>query len=126
MLLIIYAAVLVFLSLPFTIYPIIRFIIELAQGNKTHLWHFIVGLIGLVLSIVFTYIIIQFITYHFELIRKNMTTIEHLDEKRGNVREYNYDYGKDFNWDLVFGKRSECWFIPFNKGDAGSQGDGIV
>lgn len=37
-----------------------------------------------------------------------MTTIEHLDEKRGNVREYNYDMGRDFNRDTVFGKRKEC------------------
>lgn len=55
-----------------------------------------------------------------------MTTIEHLDEKRGNVRDYNYDMGKDWNWNFVFGKNKTCWFFPYNEGDAGSTGDGTV
>lgn len=49
-----------------------------------------------------------------------MTTIEHLDEKRGNVREYNYDGGAEFNWQQVFGKKSACYFVPYNADDKDS------
>ena len=78
------------------------------------MWHFIFGIIGFGFAIVFCYIVIMFIRYHFDLVAKNMTTIEHLDEKRGNVRDYNYDMGKEWNWSFVFGKNKTCWFFPYN------------
>ena len=98
MLLIIYSAALDFIGIAFSIYPLVWFIIEISQGNRTHLWHLIVGMIGFLLALVFAYIIIQFLSYHFDLVKKNMTTIEHLDEKRGNTREFSYDGGEEFNW----------------------------
>lgn len=98
MLLIIYAAIVDLLGIIFSIYPLVMMIIEIARGDRTHLWHLIVGIIGFVLALVFAYIIYQFLSYHFDLVKKNMTTIEHLDEKRGNTREYNYDGGEEFNW----------------------------
>lgn len=93
MLLLIYAAILDFLGLVFSFYPILRFFLEIISGNFAHIWHFIFGIIGYGLAVVFAFIIFLFLKYHFELINKNMTTIEHLDEKRGNPRDINYDMG---------------------------------
>jgi len=45
---------------------------------------------------------------------KNITTIEQLDEKRGNIRDYNYDMGREWNWNFVFGKSKLYWFIPYD------------
>lgn len=126
MLLLIYAAVLDFFGIVFSIYPLVRMVIEIARGDYSHLWHFIFGLVGFLLALIFAYIIFQFLKYHFDLIDKNMTTIEHLDEKRGNIRDYNYDMGKEWNFNFVFGKVKACWFFPYNKGDAASTGDGTV
>lgn len=126
MLLIIYAAVLDGLAIICSLYPLIALALAIARGEKGHLWIFTVGVIGFVLALVFAYIIAQFLSYHFDLVRRNMTTIEHLDEKRGNVREFNYDGGTEFNWQQVFGKKPGCYFLPCNADDKDSQADGTV
>lgn len=46
-----------------------------------------------------------------------MTTIEHLDEKRGNPRDINYDMGKEWNWKSVFGKSAFLYYLPIDKGE---------
>ncbi len=56
-----------------------------------------------------------------------MTTIDHLDQKRGNVKDYNYDFGKEWNWKSIFGKEKICWLVPYDLGEAaGPNGDGTV
>lgn len=72
-------------------------------NQSRYIFKFIVGLVGLGLEITFLVIMRLFINYHFNLIDKNMTTIDHLDIKRGKVKDYNYDFGKDWNWKSIFG-----------------------
>ena len=43
----------------------------------------------------------MFISYHCGLIDKNMTTIDHLDIKRGRAKDYNFDFGEDWNWKSI-------------------------
>lgn len=74
----------------------------------------------------FFFIMLAFIRYHFELVDKNKTTIEYLDEKRGNIPNVTYDMGRDFNWKFVFGSFKACWFFPYDKGIGASMGDGVV
>ena len=126
MLLLIYAAVLDFLGIIFSFYPILKMFLEIVQGDFTHIWHFIFGIIGYGLAIVFAFIIFLFLKYHFELINKNMTTIEHLDEKRGNPKDINYDMGQEWNWKSVFGKSPFLYYLPIDKGEGAPQGDGTV
>ena len=68
----------------------------------------------------------MFLQYHFDLVDRNMTTIEHLDEKRGNIKDYNYDMGKEWNWQSVFGKKKACYYLPLDEGEAAPHGDGTV
>lgn len=68
MLLLIYSAILDVFSIMFSLYPLIKMLIELVTGNTTHLIHFIFGLIGLGLAITFCFIIWLFLKYHFRLI----------------------------------------------------------
>ena len=126
MLLLIYAFILDILGMIFSVFPVVMFAAEIAQGNFTHLINFVIGLVGFVLIIVFFFIMLAFIKYHFNLIDKNMTTIEHLDEKRGNISNVSYDMGRDFNWKFVFGAYKACWFVPYDKGIGAPMGDGVV
>lgn len=81
---------------------------------------------GLVLSFVFTFLILKFFNYHLELVSKNITTIEQLDEQRGNTAEFNYDMGTEWNWNFVFGRSKFLWFVPIDQGIAGPVGDGTI
>jgi palmitoyltransferase len=126
-LLLVYAFALVCIGLACSVYPIVLLIIELVKGNYAgNLWILILGIVGFGLGIVFFIIMIMFLKYHFDLISKNKTTLEHMDEKRGNIKDYDYDMGKDWNWDSVFGKNKLCWFFPVNSGMSETDGDGTV
>ena len=125
-LLLVYAFTLVCLGLLCSVYPIVLLIIEVVKGDFGHLWILIVGIVGIGLAVVFFVVMVMFLKYHFGLIGKNKTTIEHMDEKRGNVKDYNYDMGKEWNWNSVFGKNKLCWFFPVNTGMAETEGDGTV
>jgi len=74
----------------------------------------------------FVYIIFQFIKYHYDLIEKNMTTLEQLDEKRGNQSNVSYDMGSDFNWKFVLGANRFLWWLPIDWGSGAPMGDGVV
>ncbi len=126
MLLLFYAFFLDVLGLAFSIYPLLKLAIQILQGNFNNLGIFIVGLVGLGLGITFFVIIIMFLRYHIDLLNKNKTTIEHLDEKRGNIKDYNYDMGTDWNWKTVFGKSKMCWLFPLDTGIGAPNGDGTV
>ena len=68
----------------------------------------------------------MFLSYHFDLVSKNKTTIEHLDEKSGNIKDCNYDMGHEWNWQSVSGKTRACYYLPFDEGEAAPNGDGTV
>lgn len=87
--------------IPFTLWALIRLITRLRQKGKLSV--FIIGIIGLALEITFMVIMKLFISYHCGLIDKNMTTIDHLDIKRGRAKDYNFDFGTDWNWKSIFG-----------------------
>lgn len=126
MLLLIYAFILTCLALIFTIYPTIMFAVEVVRKDFRHVINLIICIIGYGLLVTFFFIMIAFLRYHFNLIDKNSTTIEHLDEKRGNVPSASYDMGRDFNWKFVFGQYKACWFVPYDQGIGASMGDGVV
>ena len=126
MLLIIYAFTLSVVGLLYSVYPIVDLIIRLVKGDTSHSLTLILGLVGYGLTIVFFIIMILFLQTHFDLINKNLTTIEQLDEKRGNIRTVTYDMGKEFNYQTVFGRKKICWPCPIMAGEAGPFGDGTV
>jgi len=101
MLLLIYGTTLVAIMVPFTIWPLVHLLFHLKQSGK--LLRFIIGLIALALEITFLVVMKLFISYHCGLIDKNMTTIDHLDIKRGRAKDYNFDFGTDWNWKSIFG-----------------------
>lgn len=126
MLLIIYAFTLSVVGLLYSIFPLTDLIIRLVKGDTSHSLTLIFGLIGYGLTVVFFIIMILFLQTHFDLINQNMTTIEQLDEKRGNIRTVTYDMGKDFNYQTVFGRKKACWGCPLTSGESGPFGDGTV
>ena len=126
MLLITYAFVLAGVGLIYSIYPIINLVIVLVKGDTSYLAVLVVGIVGYGLDILFFIIMILFLRTHYDLINKNMTTIEQLDEKRGNVKTVTYDMGYDFNYKTVFGQNKVCWGCPYDRGDAAPFGDGTV
>lgn len=126
MLLLIYAFVLDIMGMISCIVPIMMLVVEVARGDISHLLNLIIGIVGYALIIVFFFIMLAFMKYHFNLIEKNMTTIEHLDEKRGNISNVSYDMGRDFNWKFVFGAYRACWFVPYDRGIGAPMGDGVV
>lgn len=81
------------LMVSFSIYPLVALIIEVANDNRTNLRIFIVGIIGWVILLVFFIVLTSFFMYHIRLIRKNKTTLEILDVKRGNDYHFTYDMG---------------------------------
>lgn len=55
---------------------------KIKNYNKANLF---LGFLGLIGAAVFSFLIYKFLKYHMELVAKNMTTIEQLDEQRGNI-----------------------------------------
>lgn len=126
MLLISYAFTLAGVGLIYSVLPIVDLLIELFKGNTSHIVNLIIGIVGYGLDVVFFIIMILFLRTHYDLINKNMTTIEQLDEKRGNIKTVTYDMGKEFNYKTVFGQNKACWGCPYDKGDSAPFGDGTV
>lgn len=125
MLLIIYAFTYGVLGILGSIYPLVLLGGELPQNTHGRLHKFVIGIIGNILGIAFVITMINFLTYHFYLVNNNKTTIENLDEKRGNVGG-SYDMGSDYNWKMIFGKNKALWFLPITTGDGAPLGDGVV
>lgn len=71
MLLIIYAFFYGVLGILGSIYPLILLGGELTSGNYSRLGKFINGIIGNILGIVFVITMINFLTYHFDLVNNN-------------------------------------------------------
>jgi hypothetical protein len=64
-------------------------------------------------TIVFLFIIINFLRFHINLVVKNNTTLEHLDAKRKNqLISQKYNVGLKTNWEQIFGKNICMWFLP--------------
>lgn len=79
------------------IYPIVLKIIDLTNSLDNIVFT-IFTFIGFGLLIFFIKVIYSFVSYHHNLIDKNRTTIEELDEKRGNKPTVSYDVSKELNW----------------------------
>lgn len=127
MLLLVYSMIMMLITIPFTLWPLSNVFGEAVSGIPGRFTKFIIGLTALGMEILFIVVMKMFLTYHFNLVDKNMTTIDHLDQKRGNVKDYNYDFGKDWNWKSIMGKEKMCWIIPLDTGEAaGPNGDGTV
>lgn len=108
---------------PFNLVPLVMSVLE---GEDQHFVKMILSCIGYSMAIALCFIMYAFLKYHFELIDSNKTTIEHLDEKRGNIANVTYDMGRDFNWKFVFGYYKACWLSPYDQGIGASMGDGVV
>lgn len=126
MLLLIYAFILSIIGLIFPPVNLVYSAIALIVGDRSYMLTVIVGTLGIGLTVVFFFIMLAFIKYHFSLIEENKTTIEHLDEKRGNIPNVSYDMGSDFNWKFVFGSNKVFWFLPIDWGIGAPMGDGVV
>ena len=125
-LLITYAFVLTVFGIVVSVYPIALLLLSVIKGDNSQIWKLVLALIGYILLWVFVFIIWAFVKYHYDLIDKNMTTIEQLDEKRGNVSTVSYDMGKDFNWKFVLGANKAFWWVPIDWGIGAPMGDGVV
>lgn len=113
-----------------TIIPLIIMSIQLSKtGLKDpyNLADFVFACISFIFIMVLFVTLTNFIAFHWDLIDKNSTTLENLEEQRsGTSVNYMYDQGSEFNWAQVMGKNKAMWFIPYI-GKAGyPNGDGVV
>lgn len=90
------------------------------------------GLIGILTGLAIVMILVlfgimtAFIKFHIELLDKNSTTIENLEEKKSGTSNNNYDIGEEFNWMQVFGRNKALWWLPYLGGVGEPNGDGVV
>ena len=82
--------------------------------------------IAIVMILVLFGIMTAFIQFHIELLDKNSTTIENLEEKKSGASNTNYDIGEEFNWMQVFGRNKSLWWLPYFGGVGEPNGDGVV
>lgn len=87
---------------------------------------FLLAVIALVVMLILFGIMTAFIKFHIDLLNKNSTTIENLEEKKSGPSTVSYDIGSDFNWMQVMGKNKALWWLPYLGGIGGPNGDGVV
>lgn len=64
-------------------------------------------------TLIFLFIIANFLRFHLNLAINNNTTLEDLRAKRDNVSiTSQYDMGTQNNWEQIFGKNKCLWFLP--------------
>lgn len=74
-------------------------------------------------------VVSMFFKFHITLIAQNMTTIEHMDRKRGAESKNdsgNYDMGMYYNFIQIFGKNPLLWLLPVFMKSGKPVGDGVV
>jgi len=74
-------------------------------------------------------VVSMFFRFHVTLVIQNLTTIEHMDRKRGNEARnevVNYDMGVYYNFIQIFGKNPWLWFLPVTLKSGKPVGDGVV
>jgi len=74
-------------------------------------------------------VVSMFFRFHLTLINQNMTTIEHMDKKRGADSKNdagNYDMGVYYNFIQIFGKNPLLWPFPVFLKSGKPVGDGVV
>ncbi len=80
MLLIIYSSIEILMADIISIIQYIKVILHSRRINVYNKLNLSLGFIGLIAAIVFSFLIYKFLKYHLELVSKNTTTIEQLDE----------------------------------------------
>jgi len=125
-----YTWVTLLLALFATLVPLVIMIVQLSKtGLKDpySMTDFVFACISFIFTIILFVTLTNFIAFHYDLIEKNSTTLENLEEQRsGTSVNYMYDQGSEFNWAQVMGKNKALWFIPYI-GKAGyPNGDGVV
>jgi palmitoyltransferase len=128
--LICYTWITLLLALIVTIYPLVRMIIMLSSGglrSPFDLADFVFCCISFVFTCVLFVTLTNFIAFHWNLIERNSTTLENLEEMRSGHSVGNmYDQGSEFNWAQVMGKNKVLWFIPYIGKSGYPNGDGVV
>ncbi len=84
-LLLVYGFILGIVSLGI-VYPLVKLYLEIFDGDNENLAKLVFGTIGFMLNLAFLVIMYIFISYHFDLMNTNETTIDRLNEKRGNLQ----------------------------------------
>ena len=92
-LLLMYSFILIILILGFSVISIVK----LCLKYEKYKFRLILAFVIFFLLLIFLIILYNFLQYHLDLINRNRTTIENLDQKRGNEQKYVYDMGKKFN-----------------------------
>jgi len=87
---------------------------------------FVFANVAFVMIMILFVIMCIFLQFHKELIDKNSSTLENLEEKKSGPPTTSFDMGWEFNWCQVMGKNKWLWPIPYI-GDKGKpNGDGVV
>lgn len=128
--LICYTWVTLLLALVVTTIPLIRMIVMLSGSGLQppyNMADFVFCCISFVFICVLFITLTNFIAFHWDLVERNSTTLENLEEKRSGQSVGNmYDQGSEFNWAQVMGKNKALWLIPYIGKAGNPNGDGVV
>lgn len=96
------------------------------KWKKTNVVEFVFGNIAAIFVIALFAIMCVFLEFHRDLIDKNSSTLENLEEKKQGPLSVSYDMGSEFNWCQVMGKNKCLWPIPYCGSEGKPNGDGVV
>lgn len=66
-----------------------------------------------IVTLVFLFLIANFLRFHLNLVINNNTTLETLKAERDKeLITSQYDMGTSNNWEQIFGKHKCLWFLP--------------
>lgn len=95
-----------------------------------------VKVVALLITLVFTIVIVNFFSFHVSMLLRNTTTIETMEKKKADLaagRTGNaantpspFDFGYKINWYSVFGMNSYLWFFPIFTESGKPLGDGVT
>ena len=82
-------------------------------GAPYQMYEAICMVVALIMMGVLFGIMTAFLNFHIDLVNRNSTTIENLEEKKSGPSQVSYDIGKEFNWMQVMGKNKGLWWLPY-------------
>eukprot|EP00922_Rhytidocystis_sp_ex-Travisia-forbesii_P061873 GHVS01091636.1.p1 GENE.GHVS01091636.1~~GHVS01091636.1.p1 ORF type:complete len:319 (+),score=27.14 GHVS01091636.1:63-1019(+) len=98
-----------------------------AAADSDHTWvvvQYVVVCLVLFLSLTLIFALVPFSRFHMQLVLRNSTTIENMDQSINRDRN-KYDLGFGRNMEQVFGANPCCWLAPCHTYASRPTGDGV-
>jgi len=95
---------------------------RVSESYTNLMWEDVLVLFEVMLALLMTVTLTNFIKFHMKLVSDNFTTIENLEREEGVKSKY--DIGLRRNWEQVFGTNVWMWWLPMHTPSSRPVGDG--